>query len=147
MDFAENDAIILRLFHGMQRLDSRNVRVKKADVIGVYDKNHEFQPDDVEKRLNDKKGSNYLYKMLDEISKSSKNDFIISYRLFSQMATPFNKTDINSKIYRNYAFDDSYKKTLNKHVLNNLVENTKLTVYNTYIKIKTNKNAFCRGIS
>ena len=78
--------------------------------------------------------------MLDEISKSSKNDFIISYRLFSQMATPFNKTDINSKIYRKYAFDDSYKKTLNKHVLNNLTENTKLTVYNTYIKIKTNKN-------
>ena len=34
----------------------------------------------------------------------------------------------------------SYKKTLNKHVLNNLTENTKLTVYNTYIKIKTNKN-------
>ena len=65
----------------------------------------------------------YLYKMLDEISKSSKNDFIISYRLFSQMATPFNKTDINSKIYRKYAFDDSYKKTLNKHVLNNLTEN------------------------
>lgn len=32
------------------------------------------------------------------------------------------------------------KKTLNKHVLNNLTENTKLTVYNTYIKIKTNKN-------
>lgn len=63
MDFARNDAIILRLFHGMQRLDSRNVRVKKADVIGVYDKNHEFQPDDVEKSLNDKKGSNYLYKM------------------------------------------------------------------------------------
>ena len=82
----------------------------------------------------------YLYKMLDEISKSSKNDFIISYRLFSQMATPFNKTDINSKIYRKYEFDDSYKKTLNKHVLNNLTENTKLTVYNTYIKIKTNKN-------
>lgn len=54
----------------------------------------------------------YLYKMLDEISKSSKNDFIISYRLFSQMATPFNKTDINSKIYRKYAFDDSYKKLL-----------------------------------
>ena len=56
------------------------------------------------------------------------------------MATPFNRTDVNSKIYRKCAFDDSYKKTLNKHVLNNLTENTKLTVYNTYIKIKTNKN-------
>lgn len=82
----------------------------------------------------------YLYKMLEEISKSSKNDFIISYRLFEQMAVAFNKTEINSKIYRRYAFDSNYLKTLNKHVLDNKVEKTKLTVYNTYIKIKTNKN-------
>lgn len=82
----------------------------------------------------------YLYKMLEQISLSSKNDFIISYRLFEQMAVPYNKTDINSKIYRKYAFDENYKKTLNKHILDDGVEKTKLTVYNTYIKIKTNKN-------
>ena len=82
----------------------------------------------------------YLYKMLEQISLSSKNDFIISYRLFEQMAVAFNKTDINSKLYRRYAFDDNYIKTLNKHVLDNRIEKTKLTVYNTYIKIKTNKN-------
>lgn len=82
----------------------------------------------------------YLYKMLEQISLSSKNDFIISYRLFEQMAVAFNKTEINSKIYRRYAFDSNYLKTLNKHVLDNKVEKTKLTVYNTYIKIKTNKN-------
>lgn len=82
----------------------------------------------------------YLYKMLEQISLSSKNDFIISYRLFEQMAVPFNKTDINSRIYRRYAFNEDYKKSLNKHTLNNLVEKTRLTVYNTYIKVKTNKN-------
>lgn len=82
----------------------------------------------------------YLYKMLEQISLSSKNDFIISYRLFEQMAVPFDKTNINSKIYRRYAFDVNYKKTLNIHVLDNGVEKTRLTVYNTYIKIKTNKN-------
>ncbi len=82
----------------------------------------------------------YLYKMLEQISLSSKNDFIISYRLFEQMAVPYNKTEINSNIYRKYAFDDNYRKTLNKHVLDDGVEKTKLTVYNTYIKIKTNKN-------
>lgn len=82
----------------------------------------------------------YLYKMLEQISLSSKNDFIISYRLFEQMAVPYNKTDINSKIYRKYAFDNNYKKTLNKHVLDDGVEKSRLTVYNTYIKIKTNKN-------
>lgn len=82
----------------------------------------------------------YLYKMLEQISLSSKNDFIISYRLFEQMALAFNKTDVNSKIYRKYAFDNNYKKTLNKHILDDGIENTKLTVYNTYIKVKTNKN-------
>ena len=82
----------------------------------------------------------YLYKMLEQISLSSKNDFIISYRLFEQMAIPYNKADVNSSIYRKFCFDENYKKTLNKHVLDNKVEKTKLTVYNTYIKIKTNKN-------
>lgn len=82
----------------------------------------------------------YLYKMLEQISQSSKNDFIISYRLFEQMAVAFSKTKINSEIYRRYCYDDSYYKTLNKHILDNGVEKTKLTVYNTYIKVKTNKN-------
>ncbi|MEE0699261.1 MAG: sporulation inhibitor of replication protein SirA [Bacilli bacterium] len=82
----------------------------------------------------------YLYKMLEQISLSSKNDFIISYRLFEQMAVPYNKTEINSNIYRTFSEDNNYVKTLNKHVLDDGVEKTKLTVYNTYIKIKTNKN-------
>ncbi len=82
----------------------------------------------------------YLYKMLEQISNPSRNDFIISYRLFEQMAVPFSKTKINSELYRSYAYDNSYYKTLNKHILNNGVEKTKLTVYNTYIKVKTNKN-------
>ena len=78
--------------------------------------------------------------MLEQISLSSQNDFIISYRLFEQMAVPFSKTRIDSNIYREYAYDENYKKTLNKHILDNGVEKTKLTVYNTYIKVKTNKN-------
>ncbi|MEG2351076.1 MAG: sporulation inhibitor of replication protein SirA [Bacilli bacterium] len=82
----------------------------------------------------------YLYKMLEQISLSSKNDFIISYRLFEQMAVAYNKININSSIYRMYAYNKNYKKSLNKHILNDDVESTKLTVYNTYIKIKTNKN-------
>lgn len=82
----------------------------------------------------------YLYKMLEQISMSSKNDFIISYRLFEQMAVPFSKTKINSEIYRQYSYLNTYYKTLNKHMIDNKIEKTKLTVYNTYIKVKTNKN-------
>lgn len=82
----------------------------------------------------------YLYKMLEQISLSSKNDFIISYRLFEQMANPFNKSMINSIIYDKYSYSKGYVNILNKHTLDNDIEKTKLTVYNTYIKIKTNKN-------
>lgn len=82
----------------------------------------------------------YLYKMLEQISMSSKNDFIISYRLFEQIAKPFDKTNINSNLYKAFSFDQNYTKTLNKHILDDGIEKTKLTVYNTYIKIKTNKN-------
>ena len=82
----------------------------------------------------------YLYKMLEEISLSSKNDFIISYKLFEQIALPFDKTMVNSNLYKKYCYDNNYTKTLNKHVYDDGVEKTKLTVYNTYIKIKTNKN-------
>ena len=78
--------------------------------------------------------------MLEEISKSSKNDFIISYRLFEQMATAYDKTKINSMIYKKFMDDENYNKILNKHILDDGVEKTKLTVYNTYIKIKTNQN-------
>ena len=82
----------------------------------------------------------YLYKMLEQISLSSKNDFIISYRLFEQMAVSYDKNKINSSLYKKYSYDQNYSKTLNRHVLDDGVEKTKLTVYNTYIKIKTNQN-------
>lgn len=82
----------------------------------------------------------YLYKTLEQISLSSKNDFIISYRLFEQMALPYNKSQMNSNLFKKFYDDSNYTKTLNKHVYCDGVEDTKLTVYNTYIKIKSNKN-------
>lgn len=85
----------------------------------------------------------YLYKMLEQISKSSKNDFIISYRLFEQMAKAYDKTKINSHLYKCHYNNANYDKVLNKHIFNDGVEKTKLTVYNTYIKIRTNKNITC----
>lgn len=82
----------------------------------------------------------YLYKMLEQISLSSKSDFIISYRLFEQIAQTFDKTNVNSNLYRAFSFDQNYTKSLNKHILDDGIEKTKLSVYATYIKIKTNKN-------
>ena len=85
----------------------------------------------------------YLYKMFEQISKSSKSDFIISYRLFSQMASTFNKSNVNGVLYKSYFNNSCYDKILNKHIYDDGVEKTKLMVYNTYIKIKTNKNITC----
>lgn len=85
----------------------------------------------------------YLYKMFEQISKSNIKDFSVSYRLFSQMATAYDKSKINSSLYKAYMFNDSYTKTLNKHLYNDGIEKTKLVVYNSYIKINTNKNITC----
>ena len=82
----------------------------------------------------------YLYKILENISKTSNNDFILSYKLYEQIILPFDKSNINSTIYKSYKKNKNYNKNLNKHILNNEKENTKLTIYNTYIKIKTNKS-------
>ena len=82
----------------------------------------------------------YLYKMLEEISKSSENDFKISYRLFNQIAIPYNKSYINSLLYKKYMYNNNYEKILDKHKLIDEVERTKLTVFTTYIKVKSNKN-------
>ena len=82
----------------------------------------------------------YLYKILENISKTSNNDFISSYKLYEQIILPFDKSNINSTIYKSYKKNKNYNKNLNKHILNNDKENTKLTIYNTYIKIKTNKS-------
>lgn len=82
----------------------------------------------------------YLYKIFEEISKSSENDFKISYRLFNQITLPYNKSYINGILYKKYMYNENYLKTLNKHVLNDEIEKTKLTIYNTYIKIKSNQN-------
>ena len=51
----------------------------------------------------------------------NKNDFIISYRLFEQMANPFNKNKINASIYKKYENNLYYQKTLNKHILDNML--------------------------
>ena len=58
----------------------------------------------------------YLYKTLEQISLSSKNDFIISYRLFEQMALPYNKSQMNSNLFKKFYDDSNYTKTLNKHI-------------------------------
>ena len=85
----------------------------------------------------------YLYKMLEQISKSSKNDLKISSTLFKQIVDTFDKVKLNMILNQKYQYDYGYYYTLDKHFYNDGVEKTKLIIHNTYIKIKTNNNLTC----
>lgn len=83
-----------------------------------------------------------LYKIFEQIYNLDNNDIILGYRIFEQIALPFNKNNINEYIYSRHCGELSYSKNLNKHIINNLYssEISKLTVYNSHIKIKSNIN-------
>ena len=84
--------------------------------------------------------SYYLYKTLEDISKENKNNFMVTYNLYSQIVEGNDKYYMNNIIYNAFCFDRNYKRILNKHTYDNGVEKTRLTIYNSYIKIKSNKN-------
>ncbi|MDD2490366.1 MAG: sporulation inhibitor of replication protein SirA [Bacilli bacterium] len=83
-----------------------------------------------------------LYKIFDQIYNLSNQDVVLGYRIFEQIAIPFNKNNINEYIYSKHCGELSYSRNLNKHIINNLYfdEQTKVTVYNSHIKIKSNIN-------
>lgn len=89
-----------------------------------------------------------VYKMLENIEKTSSHDMVLSYKLFEQIAFPFNKSKLNAYLKFNYENDTNYHYKSNIHVLMNNNEYTKLVITNASIKIKTNVNfpSFLKGI-
>lgn len=83
-----------------------------------------------------------LYKIFEQIYNLNKNDIVLGYRIFEQIAIPFNKTNVNEYIYNRHCMELSYSRNVNVHTIKNLYfdEISKLTVYNSHIKIKTNIN-------
>ena len=66
----------------------------------------------------------------------------LGYRLFEQIAVSFNKDHVNEYIYSKHCGELSYSRNDNRHVINNLYfdEISKVIVYNSHIKIKSNIN-------
>ncbi len=85
----------------------------------------------------------YLYKMFEQIYRSSKNNIDISYRLFKQMINTYDRAKINYLLENSYMYHRYYKKINNNHYYDDGNEKTKLMLYNTYIKIKANSNMPC----
>ena len=81
-----------------------------------------------------------MYKMLEEIYHTKNSDVVLTYRMFEQIASPFNKNKVNNYI-DNYLKDKVYyMKSNNIHLISNNIEYSKLSVSNSNLKIKTNIN-------
>ena len=83
-----------------------------------------------------------LFKTLERIYSLNKTDLILGYRLFEQIALPFNKNEINEYIYTRYIHNETYNLKANIHTIENHYkhEYSKLVVNNSNLKIKSNIN-------
>ena len=87
---------------------------------------------------NDK--SNILFKMFNEIYSSNDQHVINKFRLFEQITIPINKKIFNNYIMLKHRDDIFYTKNDNVHTIENDKEISRLTINNTFLKIKSNKN-------
>ena len=86
------------------------------------------------------KKSNSIYKMLNDIRISKKEDKDKVSKLYSKLTKPIDKKKVNDFIIRNHLNDFYYKKIGIYHELCNNLEDSILTVNNTFIKLVTNNN-------
>ena len=95
---------------------------------------------------NDK--ANIFYKMFYDIYSSNDEDLINKFRLFEQITIPFNKIIFNNYVMLKHRDDIYYTKTDNVHIIESDSEISRLTINNTFLKIKSNKNinTFIRDI-
>lgn len=81
-----------------------------------------------------------IYKTLEEIYNANKHDIVLSYKLFEQIALPFNKNKLNEYIKYIYKDNHEYYNNASTHIICNNSEYTKLVINNSNLKIKTNIN-------
>lgn len=98
-----------------------------------------FNINDDLKTFYNKKSVN-IYKILSDIKKSNIKDRDKVYKIYNTLTKPINKKRVNDFIIRNHLNDFYYKKIGIYHELNSNMEDSILTVNNTFIKIVTNNN-------
>lgn len=81
-----------------------------------------------------------IYKLLDKIKKLDKRDYKIAKSLYSKTIIPINKGKIDNYLLMNHMNDLYYTKNNNIHELSSDMEESKLIIYNTYIKVTSTNN-------
>lgn len=83
-----------------------------------------------------------LFLALDEIHDMNTKEVNLAYRLFNEICAPQDKMQVNLSLFNSLKDNDSYTKFKNRHLINDYFtgENSKLTVNETYLKIKSSKN-------
>lgn len=81
-----------------------------------------------------------MYKILEEIYRTKEYDIMLTYHVFEQVASPFNKVILNEFLYHNCKFKSGYTREGNMHIINNVRERSKLTINNSNIKIRVMNN-------
>ena len=76
-----------------------------------------------------------MYKMLEEIYRTKNSDVVLTYRLFEQIARPFNKENVNTYINNYLNKQVYYMRSNNIHLISNNIEYSKLSVGNSNLKI------------
>ena len=88
-----------------------------------------------------KKNSYNIYLLLSTIYNQNKINIISAYNLFNEICNPINKEFYNVYLYDKLKDNEYYTKYRNIHMYNDYMndEISKLTIMNTHIKIKSNK--------
>ena len=88
-----------------------------------------------------KKNPYHIYLLLLTIYNQNKINIISAYNLFNEICNPINKEFYNVYLYDKLKDNEYYTKYRNVHMYNDYMndEISKLTIMNTHIKIKSNK--------
>lgn len=83
-----------------------------------------------------------LFKSMEDIYYTEKNNVNTAYNLYEQIVKPINKNELNQIIYNNYKDSDHYTKFNNTHMINNFYsdEQTKLIINSTFMVMKSSVN-------
>ena len=93
-------------------------------------------------RKNFKNNYEELFSLLESIHYLKSEDIILGYNIFNNLVVPIKKDEYNNYIKDNNLDNESYICYNYTHTINDFYfnESTKMTINNSHIKIKTNKN-------
>lgn len=83
-----------------------------------------------------------LYLALDSIHSMDRKELSLATKLYEEVCEANDTRSLNLSIFNLLRESDAYTKFNNNHIINNYYtdESSKLTIYRTYLKLKTSKN-------